>query len=606
MNGASCIDASGLVSCIMLPTAVDWTLLGSDVINASVYIALPALIIYVARRRSDFLPQPVMWLSCTSSLFMGLHFFIAVIAHWHPYFYASAIVSLIGACAAVATIGAFLKTLPELLHLPDRINLQNTILHLENEIRAHKKSEVAMRVAHDQLENRIEEHTTELHNRNQQLIAEIIEHNRVEAALRETQLILNSAQRLALSNAGFNQQKIAADLLALLAENHPFPCSAMFRPDRRSDQIKCIASHGMPLDGFSYFQFPNALLLTVAHSGQTKLVACTDRTKASLQVSEQIASDQPALMEAMIVPVMYQDQCMMVLVVASTRSFTAADTSFIESLRVQLGVAQHNLRLYAGTKRLANELHTRNLEIAEKNCQLQDISRIKSEFVANMSHELRTPLNAVLGFTGTLLMRLPGPLTADQDKQLRTIQSSARHLLSLINDLLDVEKIESGKVDIRLERVVLQTIVREVFDTLQPLAAQKNLEFRVSLPQANIAIHTDRRALSQILINLINNAIKFTDRGYIAVRLSRRRIGHFGTVELTVADTGIGILPERQAELFQAFTQVDTSSTRRFEGSGLGLYLSRRLAVMIGARLDCKSEYGKGSVFILALPVQKT
>jgi signal transduction histidine kinase len=223
-----------------------------------------------------------------------------------------------------------------------------------------------------------------------------------------------------------------------------------------------------------------------------------------------------------------------------------------------------------------------------------------------MSHELRTPLNAILGFTGTLLMQLPGPLNADQEKQLGTIQSSARHLLSLINDLLDVEKIESGKFQVQLEEVVLQSLIHEVFETLQPLAAQKKLGFKLSLPKADIRVLTDRRAVHQMLINLLNNAIKFTEHGQVSLQVSRRRTGASGTVELLVADTGIGIKPELQGQLFQAFTQLDGTSTRNFHGTGLGLYLSRRLATLVGGNLHCESQYGKGSVFTLALPVQRT
>ncbi|MES2831017.1 MAG: ATP-binding protein [Pseudomonadota bacterium] len=503
--------------------------------------------------------------------------------------------------AAIATL-LLVKMMPGALKLASGSHLRTLVEKLEFETKRRESVEKALEAAHAALERRVLERTAEYVLRNRQLHEEIVEHHRVEAALRESQLILSSARRLALSNAGFDKQKIFTDLLNLLAENHPFPTSAIYRNDRRTGEFMCIAAHGMPHDGMSSFHFPAGLLASAAQSGEIDTIACTDRSRplATLPVGVK------PLIQTLIVPVMYQNQCMSVLIVAGTQTFSPAEIAFIESLRVQLGVAQHNLRLYADSKRLAQELHTRNIEIAQKNLQLQDISRTKSEFVANMSHELRTPLNAVIGFTGTLLMRLPGPLTADQEKQLRTIQSSARHLLSLINELLDVEKIESGKMDIHLEPVVLQVAVRDVLDTLQPLAAEKKLALQHSLPQSDITILTDRRALQQILINLLNNAIKFTDEGHVAIRLSRRHTGAFGTVELTVADTGIGIPAERLGELFQAFTQLDATSTRRHEGTGLGLYLSQRLAIMIGAQLRCKSEYGQGSEFTLALPVQRS
>jgi len=515
--------------------------------------------------------------------------------------------ALVVAVAAAALLLA--KMLPGVLKLASGTRVQFLADKLAFEVKKREGTQKALDVAHAALERRVLERTAEFALQNQQLQAQIIEHHRVEAALRESERILSSARRLALSNAGFDKQKIFTDLLTLLAENHPFPTSAIYRNDRRTGDFKCIAAHGMPHEGMSSFHFPAGLLSRLAESGEITAVACTDRSGATCQalMDDPVGADgAKSLVQTLLVPVMYQNQCMSMLVVAGTQPFGPADIAFIESLRVQLGVAQHNLRLYADSKRLAQELHTKNIEIAEKNLQLQDISRTKSEFVANMSHELRTPLNAVLGFTGTLLMRLPGPLTADQDKQLRTIQSSARHLLSLINDLLDVEKIESGKVDIHLEPIVLQTAIHDVLDTLQPLATQKKLTLVYQLPPADITILTDRRALQQILLNLLNNAIKFTDEGHVAVRLSRRHTGAFGTVELTVADTGIGIAADRQSELFQAFTQLDATSTRRFEGTGLGLYLSQRLAIMVGGQLRCKSEYGQGSEFTLALPVQRS
>lgn len=237
--------------------------------------------------------------------------------------------------------------------------------------------------------------------------------------------------------------------------------------------------------------------------------------------------------------------------------------------------------------------------LQEKNLELENASLAKDRFLASMSHELRTPLNAVIGFTGTLLMKLPGPLTADQEKQLQTIQSSGKHLLSLINDLLDLAKIESGKVKVQLESVALQDVIHEVAETLRPLAERRGLEFAAVLPEASLAVKTDRRAVHQIVINLANNAIKFTERGKVSVELRPRAGGK--SVEITVIDTGIGIRPENQTRMFQAFEQVD--SAPRLEGTGLGLYLSQKLARLIGGQIEFESEFGTGSRFTLVLPL---
>jgi protein-histidine pros-kinase len=240
-------------------------------------------------------------------------------------------------------------------------------------------------------------------------------------------------------------------------------------------------------------------------------------------------------------------------------------------------------------------------DLQQKNVDLERAARAKDQFLATMSHELRTPLNAIIGYTGTLLMKLPGPLTADQEKQLKTVQASGKHLLSLINDLLDLAKIQSGGVEVKLERVDVGQVVSEVAETLRPFSESKRLEFAVALPAERLVAETDRRALSQITINLMNNAIKYTEAGRVGVSL-RRASGADRGIEIEVKDTGCGIAPEDQARLFQAFVQLDASTTRRHEGTGLGLYLSQQLAQLIGAEIACESAPDRGSTFVLRLP----
>jgi PAS domain S-box-containing protein len=237
--------------------------------------------------------------------------------------------------------------------------------------------------------------------------------------------------------------------------------------------------------------------------------------------------------------------------------------------------------------------------LQEKNVELENANLAKDRFLASMSHELRTPLNAIIGFTGTMLMKLPGPLTVAQEKQLTTIQTSSRHLLSLINDLLDLAKIESGKVAISLEKIDCRLILEEVASALRPMAVSKGLEFVSSIPEEEVLARTDRRALSQIVINLVNNAIKFTSHGTVSLALGLISDNGTPLVKIDVVDSGIGIRPEDQARLFQAFQRVD--STRRYEGTGLGLHLSQKLADLIGGEIRCQSEFGKGSRFTLVL-----
>jgi two-component system sensor histidine kinase/response regulator len=247
------------------------------------------------------------------------------------------------------------------------------------------------------------------------------------------------------------------------------------------------------------------------------------------------------------------------------------------------------------------QLESINREIALKNVELIEASRMKSAFIANMSHELRTPLNAIIGFTGALLMRLPGPLTVDQDKQLNTIRSSGRHLLSLINDILDVAKIESGKVTLTTDLVDCQTLVRDTCESLRPLAQQKGLALEISVPEAPVLLETDRRALTQIIINLVSNAIKFTETGAVRVALSEQKGSDSLITSFSVTDTGAGIRPEDQPKLFQAFSQLDSTSTRHAEGAGLGLYLCQNLASLLGGTLFFDSTFGSGSTFTFSI-----
>ena len=198
-------------------------------------------------------------------------------------------------------------------------------------------------------------------------------------------------------------------------------------------------------------------------------------------------------------------------------------------------------------------------------------------------------------------MGLPGPLNDDQSTQLRTVQSNGKHLLSLINDMLDLAKIESGKVELNVEAIDCQGLMKEVTVGLRPLAEKKGLQFETVAAIDRLEVHSDRRVLSQILINLANNAIKFTDQGSVRLGLSRRQDGEGSVTRFTVTDTGRGIKPDDQKRLFAAFQRIESPTTGPDEGTGLGLHISQTLASTIGAAITFESEYGKGSAFTLEL-----
>jgi PAS domain S-box-containing protein len=234
--------------------------------------------------------------------------------------------------------------------------------------------------------------------------------------------------------------------------------------------------------------------------------------------------------------------------------------------------------------------------LQEKNTELEKANLAKDRFLATVSHELRTPLNSITGFVGTLLMKLPGEITEEQEKQLKIIKSNAHHLRSLIDDLLDLARIESGKVTMTMENTSCQSIIEEVAETLRPLAEAKGLEFIMELPKDEISIQTDRRSLSQIIINLVNNAIKFTEKGRVKVILSTLERNSQQFVAIDVIDTGLGIHAEDKDKVFQAFKRFHTQEVKS-EGSGLGLHISQKLAELLGGKITFESEENKGSTF---------
>jgi signal transduction histidine kinase len=262
-------------------------------------------------------------------------------------------------------------------------------------------------------------------------------------------------------------------------------------------------------------------------------------------------------------------------------------------------IRRQNEELEARVHERTMELEAAKIDLLEMNIALRTANLAKDRFLATMSHELRTPLNAILGFTGVLLMHLPGPLTAEQEKQLRLVDKAAKHLLSLINDMLDVAKIESGAMVLHSEPVALHAVVQEVATTLSPLALARGLRLEVAAGTSEAVVRGDRRALTQIVMNLATNAIKFTPHGAVRIELDQDPQGARLGTTVRVIDTGIGIAAADQGRLFQAFTQIAGATAGRQEGTGLGLYLSRKLAEMMGGVITVQSEPGSGSTFEL-------
>jgi len=270
-----------------------------------------------------------------------------------------------------------------------------------------------------------------------------------------------------------------------------------------------------------------------------------------------------------------------------------------------------NERLYEQLKVLNEELELRiraaiadleaqNQRLAWQAAELKKVNQLKSDFLASMSHELRTPINALIGYTALMLDRIYGDINDRQEEGLRRIQTAAQHLLALINDILDLAKIEAGKMPLHLEEVDAAEVIGEIAQQIEPLAKKKALDFIVDVPPDAPTMLTDRTKVKQILLNLLSNAVKFTHKGSVTVRV----VPQGELVRFDVADTGIGIRESDLEAIWEDFRQVDQSRTREFGGTGLGLSITKKLIAALGGRASVTSTYGEGSTFSVTLPVR--
>lgn len=308
----------------------------------------------------------------------------------------------------------------------------------------------------------------------------------------------------------------------------------------------------------------------------------------SLQVTKQDASPLDTDLN-FVTPLVVQGEIIGQLGITNSRGISHEDTRLATSLASQVSIHLETLRL--------------NAELEKRAQELQELDRLKSAFLANMSHELRTPLNSILGFSEVMLEGLDGDLTENMNTDLRLIRKNGQHLLHLINDVLDMAKIESGRMNLHLEKFLLNDLLDEVISITSSLARERNNVIYVEdNSDRGMEIYSDYTRLCQVLLNLINNAIKFTMDGEITLRVSRLDETH---IMITVKDTGIGIPKDHLEHIFQEFTQVDTSTTRKVGGTGLGLPISRRLVEMHGGRLwaESKGIEGEGSTFFVELPI---
>lgn len=254
---------------------------------------------------------------------------------------------------------------------------------------------------------------------------------------------------------------------------------------------------------------------------------------------------------------------------------------------------------------LETKVHERTAELESANIRLKELDRVKSEFLATMSHELRTPLNSIMGFSEVMLTDDDGTFEKEQSEQLLCIYNSARHLLKIIDEILEVSKIEAGRMSSEPQWFSVRDTIRQAADILRPQAILNNLQISLEMPEDCTLAYTDPSKLLRVLVNLMGNAVKFTHQGGVHVRLQHRDGTQDGHIEIEVRDTGIGIRDEDLAHLFQPFKQVDSSTRRHYEGTGLGLYYSRKVIELLGGTIAVRSVWQEGSTFTLTLPVRR-
>lgn len=360
---------------------------------------------------------------------------------------------------------------------------------------------------------------------------------------------------------------------------------------RSSDQIVSVLSLGTPLsEELDIEPTCNYWLHQAFHAPNYAEMPHPPSRQAQIQ--------QVQILSVLRVPIFIRDTLFGALSLHTTtaiRTFTEDEIHLLQQIADQAAIALYNAQSYERLEQLVKE---RTQALETEKLLSEAANRAKSEFLSNMSHELRTPLTGILGFSGLLAKQIFGPLNDKQQQYITRIYASGQHLIELINDLLDLAKIEAGREELNLESLQVEEVCQECLSLVQERANNRGLQLLLVIAPHLTTCVADKRRLKQILMNLLSNAIKFTDAGSVTLQVETAG----GSITFSVIDTGIGIAEAEQATLFQPFQQLDGSLNRKYEGTGLGLALSRQLAQLHGGDIQLHSELGHGSCFSLYLP----
>ncbi|MBF0318503.1 MAG: response regulator [Nitrospirae bacterium] len=427
----------------------------------------------------------------------------------------------------------------------------------------------------------------------------------IEAAKKNTELEARAhydkvfARAISIFSTTLDQKQAIIDMLALLSNSLPYPSMAFYLYDEWTGMLVCESSYGVSGTIRKEFEFSEGIV------GQSVVNGRAIEIKGSKQYPLTIETGLLTIIPQSVIvqPVFYQGKVMGALVIASVIQLSDFDRGFIESLAINIGISLQNLRQYSDMKELSEQIKLRGSEIAQKNLQLEESNRLKSEFLANMSHELRTPLNAIIGFSEVLKDGILGELGDGQKEYITDIFTSGQHLLSLINDILDLSKIEAGKMTLDIDRIHILSMLENSLSIVKEKAQAHNIRLKLSVEDSVGEVLADARKLKQIVYNLLSNAVKFTPvDGAVNLDAHVTTVDGGKYLELSVTDTGIGMSEEGMKKLFRPFEQIDGSLSRKYEGTGLGLAMVKRLVELHGGMIGVESEEGKGSKFTVLIP----
>jgi signal transduction histidine kinase/CheY-like chemotaxis protein len=380
-----------------------------------------------------------------------------------------------------------------------------------------------------------------------------------------------------------------------------------------ANDLRLVASYGCGPGGGSADRFALGQGLVGQAAVEAKPIILENIPNDYIKVSSGLGDAPPR--NIIVLPVVFEDQVLGVIELASLQTISEINRAFLEQITETIGVVLNTIRanmrteqLLAQSQSLARELQAKNIEIEsaragleEKATQLALSSKYKSEFLANMSHELRTPLNSLLILSRLLADNGDGNLSPQQVEFATTIHSAGNDLLALINDILDLSKVEAGKMELDLGPVALADVCEDVERSFRPVGEEKGLSFEITLDDAlPTSIVTDEQRLQQVLRNLLSNAFKFTHKGTVALRVQRDADER---ISFAVVDTGVGIARDKLASIFEAFQQADGTTSRKYGGTGLGLSISREISRLLGGEIRVASQMGEGSSFTLVLPL---